>query len=561
MAKTVQVRPGETIPVDLGIHGSRAQQLEFLIRTQPKKGKVSGVQITGINSAVVKYTAGREAGEDRFTYAVRNADGVSAPAAVTITIVAAPALPARLASVDELAFPEVIVGRDSTALLEITNQGGSPAEGELTVPEGWSVEGTTRYMLAPGKREVFKLVFAPAKAGEFAGNAVFGPKPQRAVTLRGVAKAPIDFSPTSLDLIAPPKSQTREAVLRVTNRGAEPRNVAVTASPRLLVEPTVTVPPGGTVDLRVFAAADQAGAIDETMKLESGAWKADVPVRARPIPAMVRFSTQVPDFGKVVAGVPAEAAVELENSGGLPVTVAMRVEAPFEVSAAGVQVPAKGTARVPVRLLAKAPGVVSATLVADSGTDSERLPLQVEAAPASDSPPPPRAPSEKPTAPEVPVSVPKAEIEAAPSLESLPPPNMAEVPGKMGKYVRDITAASALVEWPASVGPGEALAVDERLVTKGPDGMPVVQWRAIPSTQISEAAGLRRATLQKLRPGSLYVIRVTSKGQPVFATKFITLPDKPWLDISWRGVLLIALLAILGAVGWRRWKTRAKAAW
>src|SRR6185369_12885225 len=109
----------------------------------PKGGKLSKIESTGLNTAVVRYTAGDQAGEDRFTYAVRTAEGVSAPAQVSITIAVAPVLPPRLVADEQLTFAEVIAGQKSSATLTVTNRGGGTAEGDLTVTDPWRVDGGT----------------------------------------------------------------------------------------------------------------------------------------------------------------------------------------------------------------------------------------------------------------------------------------------------------------------------------------------------------------------------------------------------------------------------------
>src|SRR5207247_763058 len=107
---------GEKATVPLGIHGTRGEILEFFIRTPPSHGKLSPVKNMGMNSAVVIYTpSGRTtAGEDRFAYAVRGSEGVSAPGLITIRFVEPVVAAAKLKAPGELEFPPVFPGQRST---------------------------------------------------------------------------------------------------------------------------------------------------------------------------------------------------------------------------------------------------------------------------------------------------------------------------------------------------------------------------------------------------------------------------------------------------------------
>src|SRR5688572_12686182 len=85
VSREVTVLEGDPVTIPLGIHGRRSEQLQFLVRTRPKSGKLSVITATGVNSAAIVYTPSADSSEieDRFTYAVRSKEGVSAPGVVT----------------------------------------------------------------------------------------------------------------------------------------------------------------------------------------------------------------------------------------------------------------------------------------------------------------------------------------------------------------------------------------------------------------------------------------------------------------------------------------------
>jgi hypothetical protein len=334
-----------------------------------------------------------------------------------------------------------------------------------------------------------------------------------------------------------------------------------------MTESSITVPATGALEVAVVAGAEDPTAFQDKLRLESAAWNAEIPVEVAPIAAMVKFSGAVPDFGKVVAGELAEATAVLENSGGVPAAVMVRVDAPFELSAAGVEVPAQGKVSVPVRFRAAKGGSYSAVLVAETGGAMERLTLAVEAANAPETRTAPElrhaangtasdAASEAATAPKE-STRPAAGGRNSDFTGPVPP---ADAPTSMGRYTRDITAKSAVLEWPATLGPGASLAVQERQLSLGKDGALVIQWTPVAAV-FSETADVRRAELKDLRPDQLYIVRVQSAGESVFTTKFVTPQKKPLIDIGWRSLFITAMVIGFGVVLWHRWKNRVRSGW
>jgi hypothetical protein len=286
----------------------------------------------------------------------------------------------------------------------------------------------------------------------------------------------------------------------------------------------------------------------------------EVPVRAAAMPARAKFGMERLDFGRVTGGEMAEATAILENSGGVTALVELRVDAPFELTATGVQVPARGKVKVPVRYRAPKAGPFGVTvtvLTATSGGVTESLPLSVVVeAPA------PVAASEAPRSMPKPTGGEAAAPTSPPTVPGFPAGGVpADVPGKMGQYVRDVTATSAVLEWPATPGTGNALAVYERQLAMGKDRALVTNWLPIKNAKISEGNGVRRAELSDLEPNQLHVVRVVSGGAPVFTTKFMTPEKKSIFDFGWRNVFVTLMVVGLGVVMWYRWKNRVKSGW
>lgn len=279
VTQSITVRPGETVVVPLGIHGARGEQLEFLIRSQPRSGKLSPVRAVGANSAQVAYTAPvKGAEEDRFTYAVRSRDGVSAPGVVSISIPAIPVLPAKLSAPETIDLPKVFPGQRATADLELRNTGGTALEGEAGVPTPWSFEGQKRYSIGPGERVVLKVAFVAEKPGTFTADVALGPEQRRNVALKCEVEEALVVSPARLSLPSVPGDKARKAVLQISNRSEEDLAVTVTAGARLIADKKLTVPAKGKVDVSIAAAVPSA--FDEQVILQSKGWRAEIPVHA-----------------------------------------------------------------------------------------------------------------------------------------------------------------------------------------------------------------------------------------------------------------------------------------
>ena len=291
VAQSVTVRAGETVVVQLGIHGVRGERLEFSIRSQPKSGRLSEVRAVGVNAAQVSYTAPLKGSEeDRFTYAVRNRDGVSAPGIVSITIPVIPAQPAKLSAPETIDLPKVFPGQRATADLEIRNTGGTHIKGDASVPAPWSIEGEKHYRIGPGERVTMKVAFAGEKTGTFKADLALGPEQRRNVALKCEVEEALVVSQTGLSLASAPGEKARRSVLQVNNRSEEEVAVNVMAGERLIVGKSFSVPARGMVDVPIAANAAVPSAFDEQVIFQSKGWRAEIPVHVEALKIVAEAS-------------------------------------------------------------------------------------------------------------------------------------------------------------------------------------------------------------------------------------------------------------------------------
>jgi hypothetical protein len=565
--REIRVEHGESVTIPLGIHGTRTEQLQFLVRIPPKRGKVSRVELTGMNSAQITYTAPKAGDEDRFAYAVRSKEGVSAPGVVTITFVGKAMAPSRLVVPESLDFPTVVTGQQSSALIDVENQGGGLVQGEMTVSPPWTVVGPPAYRLGAGARMTFKLVFQPEKAGNFKGEAIFGPDPRRAVTLVGQAQTPLTVTPERLKLHAPIGGQTRKATLTIENRSDEPRQVALAAGARLMTDKSVEVAAKGKVEVPVFADPTDATAFEDKLRVTSGDWSAEIPVEVGAVAAVVKFSADPSSPARVAHGQRAELSAVLENRGGQPASVKVRVEPPFEVVEKELNLPAAGKATVRITASALSPGQQKAVLRAEGEGISEAFTVNVEVGDTSPAPPPPTVPAGSVVKPVKKTAEKENSAEADPPQRSvnamnwIQPVGREEHPNALGRFAKDIGPYRATLVWPASLGSSDNLSIEERRLAVAADGGLVVTWLPLAGVSFDVAGDPRRAELPRLEPARPYVVRVRSGDETLFTAQFSTLPKPPWYPFGWQSTTITLLLAALVGGGWWRWKTSVRSSW
>ncbi len=556
VSQAVSVPRGEKVTVPLAIHGSRGEMLEFIIRTPPAFGKLSAIKSTGMNSALVTYTPGaRKAPEDRFAYAVRSSEGVSAAGVITIRFVEPVVIPAKLKAPGELDFPPVFLGERSTAELEITNEGGSFLEGEVEVSEPWSIEGLKLFKVAGGQKTVVRLMFMPKKPGESTGEAVITGTERKVVLLRASADERLKASPAQLKLVAQPGSHTRMGVLKIVNRSGEDANVAIEAGARLMTDRMVKVAARGESAVPVFADAASGAAFDETVRLTSGDWSVKISIHAAAVGPILKFAAAEVAVAGGSAGTEARGSATLENSGGEALTVRLDIDPPFDVEQRVVTAPAHGRVEIPVILRGKEAGSFRGNLKAHGDGGFAVVPVKAEIAGASPAPANERAPALAENG--SPNSSPKEE-KRQPQEGLVFPEEVREVPNALGRFARATGTSTAALDWPASLGPVNRARIEERKLSLAAEsGELQIGWAPISEASIAPGEERVTAELRGLKPGTLYTVRVVNGNDAdafvLFTADFWTAPKAPFFTPPMRtGLIVVALMALLAAI----WRTR-----
>ena len=553
VTQTIAVQRGEKVTVPLGIHGTRGEPLEFLIRTQPANGKLSPVQSTGMNTAIVTYSpsAKNAAAEDRFSYAVRGTEGVSAPGLITIRFVEPVVAAAKLKAPHELEFPPVLPGQRSTVEMEITNEGGGFLNGEIAVPEPWSIEGLKIFKIAAGRSATFKLVFTPAQSGVRTGELIISGTERKIIPLHASAGERFAVTPAQLKLTAQPGNHTRMGVLKIANRSEEDASVAVEAGARLLTDRTINVPARGTAMMPVFADAAEGAAFDDAVKLSSREWKANVPVHAVAVGAILKFAAGEVSITGNAAGVASGVAI-LENSGSEALTVRLDVSRPFDVENRVATAPARGSVEIPIFVRDAGAGTFHSTLKASGEGGSALVQVKAEIAEAAE-----KQTTASASLPRTGSRLGTAFAESAPAEGGplLIPQSAREIPNLLGKFAHANGTDSATLDWPANLGAGDNARVEERVLSLSENSELLISWSPLAEVSIIPVPGRVIAELRGLRPGTYYTVRVvTGKDADtsvLFTTDFRTAAKKPFYSGSLLTPLLVLTLCVLAYAIWR----------
>jgi hypothetical protein len=563
-------REGQT-EIPLRIYGKAGEPLKYLIRTPPLHGKLSEPQQKEREVSSVVYDPPVDLGitTDRFTYAVQGGAGVSAPVQVTITILDQPA---QLQIKDTIDFASTRVGATTSRLLEISNQGGMVATGDVIVEAPWKLEGKSGYKLRNGDIAVFKLTFAPELGGKFEGVARYTSDPEHSTTLRGVAEAAISAIPEQWVLTQTSGETVRSGTFGLSNQLDEPCTLQLKTDPRLKVPAQITIAAHATASIPVEASPENVQAMETEIHLEAKDFSISIPVKVPTMEAVLRATTPEVEFGRIAAGKMASARFTLENIGGTNGYASWEIGPPFQLPEKGATLQPGEKKEFPIEIDGKATsGKFRTWLKFKAGTQTFDIPVEAEI--AGNSQRAPHAPVGSVAASEPRNSSSSNSSESPDSGESAPPktpyvqPEWApdiNLPG--GVFVDHLTSTSAEIVWPANLGGPARYRIDMRQLQLDAQGNLQVSWVTPTDIPIEGRGANNVAVLRGLASGEPWTVRVIAlptNGGPanrLFTIQFVT-PTKGWWlgrmgKLSLTQLLVIGLIGLLGWQIWQRWARR-----
>jgi len=556
-------REGQT-EIPLRIYGKAGEPLKYLIRTPPLHGKLSEPQQKEreISSVIYDPPLDLNITTDKFTYAVQGGAGVSAPVEVTITILDQPA---QLQIKDTIDFSTIRVGATTSRLLEISNQGGMIASGDVIVDAPWKLEGKGAYKLRNGDVAVFKVIFAPDMGGKFDGVARYTSDPEHSTTLRGVAEAAIAAIPEQWVLTQSPGEAIRSGTFALTNQLDEARTLQLKTDPHLKVPAEVTIAAHATVSIPVEASADNVQAMEAEIHLMAKDFSISVPVRVPALEAVLRTTTPDVEFGRIDAGKKASARFAVENIGGANGYVSWEISPPFQLTEKGTMLEPGVKKEFPIEIDGKTSGKFRTWLKFKAGTQTFDIPVEAEIAGALQKAPPASVGSVAlPVASSAPPSNsngPQDSAESAPTKAPYVQPDWApDVTLPQGVHVEHITPTSAEIVWPANLGMSTQFRIEMRQLQLDHDGNLQVTWVTPKDIPIQARGSNNVAVLTGLASGEPWTVRVSTlqpngdPGNRLFTIEFITPSKSSWFaKVGKPSLIQLLVVALIGLLAWQTW--------
>jgi hypothetical protein len=298
--------------------------------------------------------------------------------------------------------------------------------------------------------------------------------------------------------------------------------------------------PQQTLPLVLALGPDDLEGMDEVVMLRAGDVAKPVRVQAMSIPAMLGFSSNSLDFGKLTAGETKTLSLVVSNTGGSTASITADASSPFRLEAAALEVAPKEKQQFDVKLDGNSPGVVSSKLVIHTSDGNREFPLTAEIV----------APERKyvsasgtSSAPAPDPTIEFAEIEKGTS--AVPP--ITDL--KAGR----LKPTRAEISWRVPKKGGYTYEIQVRRLSMDADGKIQVQWIPVPNAEFSEAAGRMFAHIPDIPTGITFTARVVAKNSAGKLAQFspnlqISLPQKMVIFTVQRVLLVIFAAILLGAL-------------
>ncbi len=277
---TVKIPRGKPVWITLSAYTISSPVIRFRIKRQ-SKGELGTPDLVTEGTGQVKYTPppGVGPGQDSFEYQVQSEAGVSAAAEVDIQLTDKDPV---LVAPNEVDFGDVLPGESSTNTLVVQNIGGGLAEGKVTVPDGWTVQGDPAYKLGANEKRTFTLVFTPAEERKYMGDVQYTSEPGRATDLDGKGVGPIAFPDGPL--VLQETGSARGGSIELRNRTDTARVLEITAGPELETGTSIEVPAKGNVDITVQVKPTETGAVSDQLSVQGDGVSQEVQVYAAALP-------------------------------------------------------------------------------------------------------------------------------------------------------------------------------------------------------------------------------------------------------------------------------------
>lgn len=556
-AQDVAMYRGRSIEIPLRAIGRTPGQLRFIIRTQPKHGKLGPVQIIDRKNAVITYIHDEKssASADSFTFAVQSPDSpVSAPGVISLTISEEP--PA-FSVVREANFGTVTLGNSRSEEIILQNTGGGVLSGRLSVPPPWRIAGSDMYRLGRKEEQKVRIVFAPADDEEFNGQLRFSHDIKAYVTLTGTGFAPLAFDPAKELVFASSADPARRtATLTLQNRTDAARSVEIEYPENVSGPEQILLKPKEDKNIVIQIAPTFFGSMGSALTIESEGYRVSLPLKAFAVkPILAATPEGALAFGLMAPGERKEAAFELANSGGSPARLQVTLPKGLVVSPdpATAVIPAGESRKFTATLELPKPGAFEDSLSVDYGGDAPlTLPVTARQEASAASAPSTAvsgqggpAPANAPLSPVSPLGTPEPAGNDIPPIKKINHFRSGTHEIELGWKIPARNAISYVIEW--------------RQIQASPTGgPPIMTWKEWRGVQTTEVNGSIVARFSNLKDGQLWFIRIRtvdelgrkSAASPTYIIE--TQRDRSTRPLTWLAILAVAGGLLAAFVFWKK---------
>lgn len=538
-------------PVEITLHlaGRIAEPLSFLIRKDPKHGKLSGLRRINRNSAAILYTPGPGAGpgDDFFSFAAQSVDSaVSAPATVWIRLIERPVVLDHPAQLD---FGKVFLGDKEERPLKIKNTGGGVATGTLRPNAPWRILNSADFRVPAGTEVTIPLVFEPWEERDFSDRIQIGQDPKAVVVVRGSGVAPVSWPKEGL-VVSPAEREKGSSTITFSNNSSTERRLTVDWPEFLIAPKELVLPPDGSCRARVEIKAAPSLNYEQEGEVRSGNYSGRLPIRIFPAPAKLSVSPERElKLGATGKGRALKGRFSVRNVGGssasleiiappglliLPdpsnILVAGGTEQAFEIHAENVKsISTESTIRInspgctPVEISIKPPAAIESRSAVPV-EDFLRIPSVPESAPVKE------PPSGK-----------------APAVESA---------NLVASRTHEVE-----ISWKVVSPNISGFRIDRRRISPGKEGRVVIDWVPWPEAKITITENTAVARFENLPAGSFWTIRIVSldeNKQPSAPSPSFQIATRPaWkLHLPWWAWMFLP--GAFGGAAFLVWKKKQR---
>ena len=331
---SAQYITGKSVDIELKASTSYLGSLKFIIRDQPKHGKLSEIRPSPsgeTNRAMVTYTHNGDTEQlaDQFTFAARIGEGTASAPGMVILSGRRPM--AKLAILAQPAFKGLQPMEQGTGAFVVTNYGNAPFSSDLVWPAPFI--GPSHLDLAVNEKISVTLAAKPTAPGAYP----LAMELQQGVTASKVSSVvecaqAFFVTPGAVVLTYDPVSGTRKGTVKASNGSDSALTLKVDSGTRAQVVKDIYMGPHESKEVEIVLPKNDVAIFRGEVLFSQEPSRQKVLVSSEPKPPLIRLVSPAEpklDFGSVTKGNKPEMKVTVINDGGVPAVLEANQVPPF----------------------------------------------------------------------------------------------------------------------------------------------------------------------------------------------------------------------------------------